>query len=114
VRTLYGRKVMIHNMDSKMPGVRGGAERAAINAPLQGTAADIMKKAMAKLPSALVEAGLKGRILLQVHDELVLEVPESEADETAKVARAVMEGVAKLDVPLEAEADWAHSWAAAH
>lgn len=114
VRTLYGRKVMIHNIDSKMPGVRGGAERAAINAPLQGTAADIMKKAMAKLPPALAKAGLKGRILLQVHDELVLEVPEGEADETAKIARAVMEGVAKLDVPLEAEADWAHSWAAAH
>ena len=114
VRTLYGRKIFIANINSKTPGWRAGAERQAINAPLQGTDADIMKKAMARLPAALEKAGLKARMLLQVHDELVIEAPENEVEETAKVVREVMENVAALGVPLDAEADWANSWAAAH
>ncbi len=114
VRTLYGRKIFIANINSKTQGWRAGAERQAINAPLQGTAADIMKKAMARLPAALEKAGLKARMLLQVHDELVIEAPEKEVEETARVVREVMENVAALGVPLDAEADWAHSWDAAH
>jgi DNA polymerase I len=114
VRTLYGRKIFIANINSKTQGWRAGAERQAINAPLQGTAADIMKKAMARLPAALDKAGLKAGLLLQVHDELVIEAPENEAEETARVVRDVMENVAALGVPLDAEAGSARSWAAAH
>lgn len=114
VKTLYGRKCFIPNINNKMPGVRAGAERQAINAPLQGTAADIMKIAMARMPSALLKAGLDARMLLQVHDELVFEVPETQIEDTAALVKSVMEGVAKLSVPLEAEAGWGLNWGAAH
>jgi DNA polymerase-1 len=114
VRTLYGRKCTIPNINAKIQGLRLGAERQAINAPLQGTAADIMKKAMIRMPAALLDANLKARMLLQVHDELVFEVPESEIDETAALVKSVMENVAKIDVPLEAEAGWGANWDAAH
>ncbi|MBU0859259.1 MAG: DNA polymerase I [Alphaproteobacteria bacterium] len=114
VRTLYGRKCVIPNIDNKMQGLRMGAERQAINAPLQGTAADIMKKAMVKMPRALADAGLSARMLLQVHDELVFEVPDAELDATASLVKQVMESVAKLDVPLEAEAGSAQNWSDAH
>ena len=114
IRTLYGRKCYIANINSKMGNLRSGAERQAINAPLQGTAADIMKMAMARLPAALEKAKLKARILLQVHDELVLEVPDDEVKETADLVRYVMQAVADIGVPLEAEAGWADNWADAH
>ncbi|MBI4031840.1 MAG: DNA polymerase I, partial [Proteobacteria bacterium] len=114
VRTLYGRKCVIANINSKTQGWRMGAERQAINAPLQGTAADIMKKAMIKLPRALEKAGLRAKILLQVHDELLLEVPENELAATSDLVRGVMQGVADIGVPLEAEAGSGSSWAAAH
>src|SRR5262249_36488756 len=104
----------IANIHNKMPGLRAGAERQAINAPLQGTAADIMKIAMAKMPRALADAKLNARLLLQVHDELLLEVPEKEIEETAALVKSVMETAATLNVPLEAEARWGQSWAAAH
>ena len=114
VRTLYGRKCTIPNINNKMPTVRSGAERQAINAPLQGTAADIMKKAMAKMPRALEDAGLSAKMLLQVHDELIFEVPENELEKTSDLVRFVMQGVADIGVPLEAEAGSGHSWAQAH
>lgn len=114
VRTLYGRKCTIPNINNKMPNVRMGAERQAINAPLQGTAADIMKRAMARMPRALADAGLKARMLLQVHDELIFEVPDEELEKTAALVRHVMQDVAGIGVPLEAEAGWGASWAAAH
>ncbi len=114
VRTLYGRKCVVANINAKNPAQRNFAERQAINAPLQGTAADIMKKAMAKIPGALKEAGLKARLLLQVHDELVLEAPEEEAGTTADLVRYIMQGVADIGVPLEAEAGTGDSWASAH
>ncbi len=114
VRTLYGRKCTIRNINNKMPNVRMGAERQAINAPLQGTAADIMKKAMARMPRALRQAGLSAKMLLQVHDELVFEVPEAELAQTAALVREVMEGIADIGVPLEAEAGHGESWAQAH
>lgn len=114
VKTLYGRKCFIANINNKIPGIRAGAERQAINAPLQGTAADIMKIAMGRMPFALDEAGLQARMLLQVHDELLFEVPVAEIDETTDLVKAVMEQVAELGVPLEAEAGHGHSWAAAH
>ncbi|MFN3826141.1 MAG: DNA polymerase I [Micavibrio sp.] len=114
VRTLYGRKCMVGNIHAKMPAQRNFAERQAINAPLQGTAADIMKIAMARLPQALLDAGLKARLLLQVHDEVLLEVPDEEIQATADLVRYVMESVADIGVPLEAEAGWGANWAEAH
>lgn len=114
VKTLYGRKCMVGNIQAKNPAQRNFAERQAINAPLQGTAADIMKIAMARMPSALKQAGLKARILLQVHDELLLEVPDEEVKATADIVRYVMESVADIGVPLDAEAGFADNWAEAH
>lgn len=114
VRTHYGRKCFIPNINAKNGAWRAGAERQAINAPLQGTAADIMKMAMARMPQALAEAGLNARMLLQVHDELIFEVPEAELEQTATLVQSVMQGVANVGVPLDAEAGWADNWAEAH
>lgn len=114
VRTLLGRKCFVMNINASNPGWRAGAERQAINAPLQGTAADIMKKAMAKIPPALSAANLKAKMLLQVHDELIFEVPEGEIDKTRELIKKQMEDVVNLDVPLVAEAGSGKSWAAAH
>lgn len=114
IKTLYGRKCVISGINDKNGTVKAFAERQAINAPLQGTAADIMKIAMGKMPKALQNAGLKARMLLQVHDELVFEVPEDELEKTSDLVRYVMERVADIDVPLEAEAGSGPSWAKAH
>ncbi len=93
-------------------------ERAAINAPIQGTAADIIKRAMIRVPPALARAGLSARMLLQVHDELLFEVPEAELDETTGVVKAVMENACapavELSVPLVADAGHGPNWAEAH
>jgi DNA polymerase-1 len=114
VQTLFGRKCYTPNINAKMPMVRQGSERAAINAPLQGTAADIMKMAMIKIPSALSTANLNAKMLLQVHDELIFEVPEDELEATSALVKHVMENVVNLDVPLIAEAGHGKSWAQAH
>jgi DNA polymerase-1 len=114
VKTLLGRKCYIPNIKASNPSWRAGAERQAINAPLQGTAADIMKKAMARIPPALAKEGLKARMLLQVHDELVFELPENEIEHTIPLVKSIMENVVKMDVPLVAEAGTGKSWAAAH
>ena len=114
VRTLYGRKCHVPGAGDSNPARRAGADRQAINAPIQGTAADIMKRAMIRIPGALATANLSARLLLQVHDELLFEVPEAELEDTARVVRAVMEGAAELGVPLVAEAGIADNWAAAH
>ncbi len=114
VRTLFGRKCHIQGITDKNAARRSFAERQAINAPIQGTAADIMKRAMVRVPGALVETGLSARLLLQVHDELLLEVPEAEVEATSKLVRAVMENAAHLGVPLVAEAGVALNWAEAH
>ena len=117
VRTAFGRKINLPEMKAKGPA-RAFAERQAINAPLQGTAADIIKRAMIRMPDALAQAGLKARMLLQVHDELVFECPEKEAEKLIKVAQDTMsnaDGPAiKLSVPLVVEAKAAKTWAAAH
>ena len=118
VQTVYGRKCWVQGINAKNPAQRGFAERQAINAPIQGSAADIIKRAMIAMPSALEKAGLKGRMLLQVHDELLFECPEAEADELIKTAVKVMEDATfpslQLSVPLEVEARAAGNWAAAH
>jgi DNA polymerase-1 len=114
VKTLMGRKCFISGIHDKNGAVRGFAERQAINAPLQGTAADIMKIAMARLPRALGAAGLNAKLLLQVHDELVLEVPETELEMTKTLAQSVMEQAAGSGLKLKADAGAGSSWAAAH
>ena len=114
VLTPFGRRCWIAGIADKNPARRGYAERQAINAPLQGGAADVIKRAMVKLPQALHAAGLKARMLLQVHDELLFEVPEAEAAATASLAKQVMEAAASLSVPLVVETGTGHSWAEAH
>jgi len=114
VTTLFGRKCFLPGIADKNPAMRAFSERAAINAPIQGGAADIIKRAMIRLPAALAAAGLSARMLLQVHDELVFELPAAEAEATAAVVRQVMEGAAKLDVPLLVEMGVAATWAEAH
>jgi DNA polymerase-1 len=114
VTTLFGRRCHIQGIAEKNPARRSFAERQAINAPIQGTAADIIKRAMIRVPPALAAAGLKAKMLLQVHDELLFEVPDAETEETAAVVRRVMEGAARFGVPLDAEAGIGQSWAEAH
>jgi len=114
VTTLFGRQCIINGIADKNPAMKAFAERAAINAPIQGGAADIIKRAMVRLPDALADANLAARMLLQVHDELVFEVPESELDATLPVIKRVMEGAAHLSVPLLVEIGAAKTWAEAH
>jgi len=118
VETLFGRRLYINGLKSSNPAMRGFAERQAINAPIQGSAADIIKRAMARLPDALSKANLSATMLLQVHDELIFEVPEAEADASVALITGVMEQAHKpvlaLDVPLIAEAGIADSWSEAH
>ena len=109
-----GRRCWIPGIADKNPARRGYAERQAINAPLQGGAADIIKRAMVKLPAALRTAGLSARMLLQVHDELLFEAPDAEAAATAELARTTMEAAATLSVPLVVETGTGRTWAAAH
>jgi DNA polymerase-1 len=114
VLTPFGRRCWIAGIGDKNPARRGYAERQAINAPLQGGAADVIKRAMVKLPRALGEAGLQARLLLQVHDELLFEVPRAEAEHTSALVRRVMEGAAELSVPLVVETGTGLNWAEAH
>ncbi len=114
VLTPFGRRCWVPGIADRNPAKRGYAERQASNAPLQGGAADIIKHAMIRLPGALASAGLRGRMLLQVHDELLFEAPEDEADALAAVAREVMQAAATLSVPLVVETGKGASWAAAH
>ncbi|MDP4573549.1 DNA polymerase I [Qipengyuania sp. G39] len=117
--TLFGRKTWFPRINSKNPNERQGSERAAINAPIQGTSADIIKRAMARMMPALEEAGLGNvRMLLQVHDELVFELPESDLDQAKPVIERVMAEAAQpaveLTVPLGVEIGTGKSWGAAH
>ena len=114
VLTPFGRRCWVPGIREKAMQKRAYAERQAINAPLQGGAADIIKHAMVRLPKALREAGLSSRLLLQVHDELLFEAPEAEAERTAAVAKEVMEAAAHLSVPLVVETGAGQSWADAH
>ena len=119
-QTLFGRKTHFEpNIRSPNPSIRAGAERAAINAPIQGTSADLIKRAMARMDKVLADTGLADvRMLLQVHDELVFEVPDGREEEAAAVIKQVMAGAAepaiKLDVPLDVEVGWGEHWGAAH
>jgi DNA polymerase-1 len=110
VRTLFGRLRPIPDITSRNPNQRGFAERTAVNTPLQGTAADLIKLAMITLDRKLAERKLKTKMVLQVHDELLFEVPNDEQDEIESLVRAEMEGVIKLDVPLVADLGFGPNW----
>ncbi|MDQ0465553.1 DNA polymerase-1 [Caulobacter ginsengisoli] len=118
VTTIFGRKINIPDIRAKAVGHRQFAERAAINAPLQGAAADIIRRAMIRMPEALKRAGLKARMLLQVHDELIFEAPAEEAEATCRLVSKVMEAAPEpavsLSVPLVVEARAASNWDEAH
>lgn len=116
VTTMFGRRCHVPGIDDKNPMRRGFAERAAINAPIQGGAADIIKRAMVRFPDALADAGLAGkvRMLLQVHDELIFEVPEADLDATRSLVVNVMEDAAQLDVPLVVDVGSGCNWDDAH
>ena len=114
VQTIFGRKCHTPGINDKNPARRNFSERAAINAPLQGAAADIIKRAMIGIPETLKELGLGARMLLQVHDELIFEVPEGEVDETAAIVTKKMEGAADLELPLVVDTGTGLNWDEAH
>jgi DNA polymerase I len=118
VSTIFGRRIHIPAIHSKSAAERSFGERAAINAPIQGAAADVIRRAMMRMPKALCDAGLQTRMLLQVHDELVFEAPQAEAEAAIGIIKRVMEGAAEpavaLTVPLVVEARAADNWDDAH
>jgi DNA polymerase-1 len=110
VTTLFGRVRPIPDIAASNGAVRGNAERMALNAPFQGTAADIIKIAMIRLDAALAETGMKSRLVLQVHDELVLEAPDAEVPALERLVREVMEGAAQLKVRLAVDVGSGQNW----
>jgi len=114
VETPFGRRCHMRGINEKNQAIRGNAERAAINAPIQGGAADIIKRAMTELPAALADAGMGAKMLLQVHDELIFEVPEEEVEKTQALVKDVMESAAVLSVPLEVDIGVGDNWDEAH
>ena len=114
VETLFGRRLYLPEINSNKPQERAGAERTAINAPMQGTAADIIKKAMVAVDNWLASSGLDARVILQVHDELVLEVREDLVDQVRNEIRQHMSAAATLDVPLLVEVGVGNNWDEAH
>ena len=114
VETLFGRRLYLPEIHSKNAGLRKGAERTAINAPMQGTAADIIKRAMVKVDNWLSESGLDAKVILQVHDELVLEVREDLLETVSAEIRQRMSEAAELDVPLLVEVGIGSNWDEAH
>ncbi len=114
VKTLFGRKCHTPEIGSKLPNHRAFAERGAINAPIQGGAADIIKRAMIRLLGALADAKLKAKMLLQVHDELIFEVPEKELEKTRTIVTETMQNAASLKVPLVVDAGFGDTWDEAH
>jgi DNA polymerase-1 len=118
VETIFGRRAHYPEIKASNPQVRAFNERAAINAPIQGSAADIIRRAMIRMEDALSDAKLSARMLLQVHDELIFEAPEAEVDKTIEVVRHVMEHAAlpaiQMAVPLHVDASAADNWDEAH
>ncbi|TNE40310.1 MAG: DNA polymerase I [Alphaproteobacteria bacterium] len=118
VETIFGRRVHLPGINDKNGARRGFSERAAINAPIQGSAADIIKRAMTRIPKALSEKKLNAKMLLQVHDELIFEAPDNEAEKTAKEVARVMEAAAapavEISVPLTVDTGIGENWGEAH
>jgi DNA polymerase-1 len=114
VETVFGRRLYLPEINSRNPARRQGAERAAINAPMQGTAADLIKLSMIAVQRWLDEEKLASKMIMQVHDELVLEVPEAEVELVRTRLPELMAGVARLKVALRAEVGLGQNWEAAH
>ena len=118
METIFGRRAHYPEIRSSNPQVRAFNERAAINAPIQGSAADIIRRAMIRIEPALAKSSLSGRMLLQVHDELIFEVPEAEVDQTIELVTDLMENAAmpalSMKVPLKVDARAADNWDEAH
>ena len=114
VETYFGRRLWVPEINSANVQRRNGAERAAINAPMQGTAADLIKLAMIAVDKWLKDEKLQSKLIMQVHDELVLEVPDSELEIVKQKLPELMQNVAKLDVPLLTEVGVGSNWEAAH
>ena len=114
VETLFGRKRYLPDINSRNAVVRGMAERNAINAPIQGTAADIIKKAMVDIQKRLTEAKLETKMILQVHDELNFDVPNQELDIVKSLVKEAMESACKLSVPLIVDMGEGKNWLEAH
>jgi DNA polymerase-1 len=114
VETVFGRRLWLPEMKSGSPIRRQAAERAAINAPMQGTAADLIKLAMIAVQNFLEQRKLRTMLIMQVHDELVLEVPQNDLEEVKAKVRELMQSVAKLDVPLLVDVGVGDNWDQAH
>ena len=114
VETVFGRRLYLNDMGSSNHARRQAAERAAINAPMQGTAADLIKLAMLAVDKSITEQNLQMRMIMQVHDELVLEVSEDDVDQTRTMLNSLMTSVAELAVPLKVEVSAGKNWAMAH
>ncbi|MEZ5893151.1 MAG: DNA polymerase, partial [Parvularculaceae bacterium] len=118
VETIFGRRTYVGGINDKNPAMRGYSERQAINAPIQGAAADVIRRAMIRMPAALAKAHLKAKMLLQVHDELIFECPMDEADKTCEIVSGVMTAApapaVSLTVPLVVEARPGKNWDEAH
>jgi len=113
-QTIFGRRRYVSGIDSAIPSKRNAAKRIAVNTPIQGSAADIIKKAMLVLHQELIRLGLRSKMVLQIHDELVVDVPRSELDQVVPLIRDVMENVVKLDVPLVVDIGVGNNWLEAH
>jgi DNA polymerase-1 len=114
VETLFGRRLYLREINASNAMRRQASERAAINAPVQGTAADIMKIAMIKMHKSLEKEKSQAQIILQVHDELILDTPEKEIDKVVNLTTEAMMGAAQLDVPLEIDIGIGDNWDQAH
>ena len=114
VQTVLGRRRYLKDINSRNAVVRGAAERNAVNAPIQGSAADIIKIAMINIHKKLTEGHFKTKMLLQVHDELVFDAHNSELEEVTKIIKTEMENAYILTVPLDVEIDTGANWLAAH
>lgn len=110
VTTLFGRRRPLPELKSSNYNTRSFGERVAMNAPIQGTAADIIKLAMVKVDQALIQGGYRSKLILQVHDELIVDALKSEADKVAGMLKSIMEGVAQMKVPLQADVSQGNSW----
>jgi DNA polymerase-1 len=109
-----GRRRILKDIDSRNKVLREAAERMAINTPIQGSAADLIKMAMIRVDREIREAGMEARLILQVHDELIVEAPEREAAGSGRILKEAMEGVAKLSVPLTVSVSRGKNWGEIH
>ena len=114
VETAFGRRRVLRDIDSRNAVARGVAERNAINAPIQGTAADIMKLAMIEIRRRFIEEGIRSQMILQVHDEVIVDMLRDESERVIRIVREAMEGVVQLRVPLISDTGTGQNWLEAH